>query len=211
MGKRISFFISSIFVFILFVVFTYIVSTDMLNQFDFDIAVKIQDNISHKIDYFFSILSLSGTIEVYLFILSLIIALRRKLRGLLTIAIFMGIHVIELVGKALLHHPGPPFRFFRYNIDLYFPSAYVKPGFSYPSGHSIRASFIAVFLLFLIFKNKKMSLTSKSLLSIPIILFSFGMFISRISLGEHWTSDVIGGVLLGASGALLAISMDKSY
>ncbi len=211
MGKRINYFISSVILFVLFVVFSYIVSTDILNQFDFDIAVKIQDSIPYKLDYYFSILSLVGTIEVYLFILFLIIALRRKLRGLLTIVIFMGIHLIELLGKFLLNHPGPPFRFFRYNIDLFFPSAYVDPGFSYPSGHSMRAAFIAVFLLFLIFKNKKLSLTIKSLLSIPVVFFSVGMFISRISLGEHWTTDVIGGLLLGVSGALLAISLDKSY
>lgn len=211
MGKRFIYFISSILIFILFIAFSYIVSTDILNQFDFDIAVKIQDNIPHKFDYYFSLLSLSGTIEVYLFILFLIIALRRKLRGLLTIVIFMGSHVIELIGKALLHHPGPPFLFFRYNIDLYFPSAYVKPGYSYPSGHSMRAAFIAIFLLFLIFKNKKISILSKYLLGAPVVLFSLGMFISRISLGEHWTTDVIGGILLGVSAAFLAISTDKSY
>jgi len=211
MGKRFVYFISSILIFILFIAFSYIVSTDILNQFDFDILVKIQDNIPPRLDSFFSSLSLIGNVETYIFLLVIILILRKKLRGLLTLIIFAGAHIVELIGKTLLFHPGPPYRYFRYNLDFIFPSTYVKPGFSYPSGHSLRVAFIGVFLIYLILKNKKINSLTKSLFSLCVAVFTLFMVLSRVSLGEHWPTDVIGGILLGTSAALLAISFDKSY
>lgn len=198
-------------VFFLFALFSYAVKKKLLNQIDFDTTVRLQDNISRRVDTPFSLFSLFGSFEVTTVIIVLLgiffLIKFRKLYfglGLFFVAIF-----IELLGKLFVHHPSPPFFMLRFNLGFNFPQYYVHTQYSYPSGHMLRTAFLAtVFIFFLL---RKLPLTKLKWIILALIIgFSGIMFVSRVYLAEHWFSDVFGGVLLGVSFALLSLALFPS-
>ncbi|MBI4058619.1 phosphatase PAP2 family protein [Candidatus Microgenomates bacterium] len=194
--------------FILFVFFSYLVSKELFNQFDFNTTVKLQDRISRAWDTPFSFFSLIGSIEITAFLwlgLSIWMALKRYWWTLISLSFFISSHIIEVFGKLLLFHPSPPLLFFRgvAPLPFQFPSHYVHTDYSYPSGHSMRTAFLVVFLFFL--AEHRLRGPARLIAQSFLAVFLFVMLLSRVYLGEHWTTDVIGGALLGTAAALIAV------
>lgn len=83
-----------------------------------------------------------------------------------------------------------------------------EKGYSFPSGHSMVSMAFYGYLIYLIYryiKNKYVKWTLITILSILICLIG----ISRIYLGVHYTSDVLGGFLLSISYLVIYISSIK--
>ncbi|MCM1052573.1 MAG: phosphatase PAP2 family protein [Ruminococcus sp.] len=73
-----------------------------------------------------------------------------------------------------------------------------ETGYSYPSGHTMSSTCFYSFLFILVL-NSPMIASLKILLMIILILNIFMVALSRIYLGVHYFSDIVGAVLISLS------------
>lgn len=198
--------ISLAFLSIFIALFSTLVHYDFFRSIDYQSMLGLQIRANNIIDTVFSVFTLIASSEVTLLIVSIIVIyyyLRFK-KIAFAVFLYILIYPLELLGKLLIYHPKPPIFLNRNVFDFHLPiSFYISTNYSYPSGHMARSAFLISLLFFLI--NKKSAIKFKRSVIITLLfIYLTIMFLSRVYLGEHWLSDVVGGTLLGMLVAMLA-------
>ena len=121
---------------------------------------------------------------------------RRRLAGRLLVA-FLATGLLEYLLKQFL--PVPPIPRGSVKAEDFVPLATLEHPYPYPSGHAIRST-ILLGTVYLLSKN--------TFLRAGIALLLLGLLTSRVYLGAHWASDVVGGALLGAAAVLWAFGKE---
>jgi len=220
--KRLAVLLTGLLLLLIFTLFSRQVKRGFLHQADFDTTVRIQNEIDRSlhlrlatlVDNVFvgSTMAASPQVTAVFVGLMTIIAVydwkKKKFHWrALVIPIGFGLLTLgEIYGKSVVNHPSPPFFMIKHPSTI-FPQFYINESYSYPSGHTARAIFVALTFLSLIshllFPTKKRWLIFGGI----AFLYVFIVAIGKIYLGEHWLSDVIGGGLLGISFGLTCWSI----
>ena len=134
------------------------------------------------------------TLTVILFIL-----IKNKKIGLSIFSNLVVITVLNQLLKRILQRPRPTeFRIIE------------ETGYSFPSGHSMVSMAFYGYLIYLIYKYVKNKYVKWILIVLlSILICSIG--VSRIYLGVHYTSDVLGGFLVSISYLVLFISTVNKF
>ena len=145
------------------------------------------------------ITNLGGAIFLVVLTILLFILIKNKKIGLSIFSNLVIITILNQLLKRILQRPRPT----EYRIIE-------ETGYSFPSGHSMVSMAFYGYLIYLIYKyvkNKYIKWTFIVLLS--ALICSIG--ISRIYLGVHYTSDVLGGFLISISYLIIYISAINKF
>ena len=145
------------------------------------------------------ITNFGGAIFLIILTVVLVILIKNKKIGLSIFSNLVIITVLNQLLKRVLQRPRPT----EYRIIE-------ETGYSFPSGHSMVSMAFYGYLIYLIYKyvkNKYIKWSSIVLLS--LLICSIG--ISRIFLGVHYTSDVLGGFFISISYLVIYVSAVNKF
>jgi len=184
-----------------FVLLSVVAGTGWLYGPDVFVMRAVQSRPSDLLDFLARFLSTAGSWGISgALLLALLAGLygggRKRLAGRLLVA-FLATGLLEYLLKQFL--PVPPIPPGSFRAEDFVPLATVEHSYPYPSGHAIRSTILLGTVYFL---------GRNTFLHGGIALLLLGLLASRVYLGVHWASDVVGGALLGATAVLWAFGKE---
>jgi undecaprenyl-diphosphatase len=118
---------------------------------------------------------------------------------LIVAAVLVGAALFVDVAKVVVTRPRPP------------GGELLETGYSFPSGHSLNSAATYGLLAVVAWRTERLPLLVRRLAVVAALLLPFAIGLSRVALGVHYPSDVLGGwsggLALVAAGALLIAAL----
>lgn len=183
---------------ILFIFLTYNIFNNKIAFIDSYIEGIILSIRNDKLTDFMTIITniSSAYALIVITILLLILIKNKKIPILITFNLIFSFLTSQLI-KIILRRDRP--------VDISLVNAV---GFSYPSGHSMVSMAYFGFIAYLVYKYIDNTIV-KVILIITLFISIIAIGFSRIYLGVHYFSDVLGGFLLSISYLMLFININK--
>ena len=190
--------------------FSLAVAGGLLHRFDLEVASSLATIYVPTLLPAFRFIALFGGVELTgLLALGLFLYLwgqGYRLGAVATAALPLS-SVVELIYKHTINHPAPP-------LSVSHPdgpsisSLLERSGglqWSFPSGHVTRSMVIYGLLAFVVIRLANRAVVRRIALPLTVLLVVVEA-VDRLYLEVHWESDVIGGLLLGATFLAASIS-----
>ncbi len=193
-------------IFATFIILTVFVAKQVTRPFDLLVTQLVQQGAFKQLDFGMYFFTLLCSIEFSCFALLVVCwYFYRKYQWpgvFLYLFFFMALSGVEFFWKYAVTYTGPSLELDR--SPFHWSLIAVRTPYSFPSGHTFRG----IFLLGIWYQRLHSSFLPRKehvwVHHLLIFLLAVGIGYSRIYLGDHWLSDVIGGCLLAALGLMLA-------
>lgn len=186
-----------------FLLIVWALKTNRLASFDQSIYTFISQLISTSLTPWIRLITeLGGTIGIIILCvvsMLLLFNMKKRVLGLLLVS---NVAITALINTVLKHFfmRARPIGFRLIAID----------GYSFPSGHSMAAVAFYGYLIYLVWHKVEVK-WKRNLICIVLSIFIILIMISRIYLGVHYASDVIGGAMLALAILICFTSATKQY
>lgn len=194
MKKYLNFIVAGILVIALIAIMVLIKNGGIVN-FDNNVFNLVTANENIYLENMYGVFTFLGStafiVGACLAIFIIFIIIKKKEIGFVIVGSVIISTVVNNVIKLIFRRPRPEVR-----------RLVVEKSFSFPSGHTMAAVTLYGILIFFVMKSK-LNKVLKIAISIVLGLLPIGVAVSRIYLGAHFASDVIGAAI--TSTALLLV------